>query len=280
MKGKFKYIGKTEWNDVWCDGQRERFVPGRWYELDLNHSVEAIRTDKFVPDAETFERVKTIYGFTDKDKIEGMLKDKDCFIIGGGTSVNDYDIDSLYDKGFVLAINHSAKYFKSHALIFLDFKFYEQSKEFLQNYKGIIFSAWQSEYWKRANTSAEVYYFSSLHGRLYENDISKYYHEGLYSRANTGLCAINLALIMGAKNIYLYGFDMNYDIKPYKHFYHIDDDIYMNEGNYRNQEKVKGIISNHRTYYSRYNNIYNCSDISLIDCYKYSDYGKKVEVAI
>jgi hypothetical protein len=245
------------------------FINNEVYENEITECAELIRSGKFVPeDNETFEMLKQMYATTKYKPIENMLQGTDCYIIGSGASLKDFDFNAIYGKGYILAINHSAKYCNSDAIIFIDEKFYYQSKEFLQEYKGTIFASWQSNYWLNALTSATVYYFSTIREKTYNGRLHSQFYKGLYDSGNTGLCAIHLAIIMGAKNIYLLGYDLDSKAKE-KHFYDENGvDKFSNGGNYKKVEKMASLIERHSKYFGKYSHIYNCNPNSKIECYK------------
>lgn len=268
MKGRIQYVGRSKWHDIWYNGRMVNFSIGCWYELSLEECANLIRSGKFVPDEYTFGKLKSMYCTGKYKNVEGMLKGEDCYIIGSGSSLKGFDFEKIKGKGFILAINHSAKYCKSDALIFMDENFINTSKNFLENYKGIIFSGWQCGYYNKANTSAIVYNYTARSSNMYDGKLMDKYYEGLYDSGNTGMCAINLALMMEAKNIYLLGFDMNWEYKGMKHFYYEDTDIYGNEGVYKNKEKMIHMIERYEKYFSKYGNVYNMSNISKLNCFK------------
>jgi len=270
MIGKVIYTWKTTYSSIWYDGKMMEFAIGKEYDLPIERCVELIQTGKFIPgNSETFERIKSMYCSIKYKPIEGMLAGQDCYIIGSGSSLKGFDFGKIEGKGFILAINHGAKYCKSDAVIFMDEQFVETSKEFLQNYKGIIFAGWQSNYHRKANTSAKVYYFTARSHKVYEGKLGNNLYEGLYDLGSTGMCAINLALLMKARTIYLLGYDMNHETKGAKHFYNDDGiDMYGNEGVYKNGAKLDNIIKGIEQYYGQYTNIINCSKLSKINCFK------------
>lgn len=207
MIGRVRYIWDNR--NIYYNGKMKDFINNEVYENEITECAELIRSGKFVTeDNKTFEMLKQMYATTKYKPIENMLQGTDCYIIGSGASLKDFDFNAIYGKGYILAINHSAKYCNSDAIIFIDEKFYYQSKEFLQEYKGTIFASWQSNYWLNALTSATVYYFSTRREKTYNGRLHSQFYKGLYDSGNTGLCAIHLAIIMGAKNIYLLGYDL------------------------------------------------------------------------
>ena len=128
----------------------------------------------------------------------------------------------------------------------------------------MIFAAWRSRYHLETTKSTKVYYFS-----LNKHGVQKRFYDGLYQGASSGLCAINLALIMKARTIYLLGFD--YDERAgVKHFYNKrGEDRYNNERPYH-KGKCKAVARMYRVF-SQYENIINCNPKSRIDHFKYKE---------
>jgi len=128
---------------------------------------------------------------------------QDAFIIGGGNSLKTFDFDLLKDE---LTIGCNTAYILGSSIckicFFGDFKWFEEFKDKtptpLSKFDGAVF------------TSAN---------RLYNTKLPWLYtmpreSNGLYKKAlgwnkNTGASAVNLALILGAKRVFLLGFDMD-----------------------------------------------------------------------
>lgn len=138
--------------------------------------------------------------------ITPIWKDKECFIIGGGVSLKDFDWDLLKPE-YTIGCNDAFKLGVSicKVCIFGDKKWFfgsttgktKGNQKQLETFEGEVFTNLP---------------------KLLHSDIS-YLHtlkrggRGLYTdclcwNQNTGFSAINLALLFGCKTIYLLGFDM------------------------------------------------------------------------
>ena len=125
----------------------------------------------------------------------------DVFLIGGGTSLERFDWDLLKSEmtiGCNMAFSHGPEICK--ICIFGDsrfFKVFEPELEVYANSKGIVFTSVPQLQKSKHNWIWKMP--RERHGLHYDafgwND-------------NTGAEAINLALLLGAKKIYLLGYDM------------------------------------------------------------------------
>ena len=137
-------------------------------------------------------------------EINNYLSGKECHILGSGESLKGFDFTGIDDK-FTIAINHTIEHYKASALIFNDRMFLRTTSFNLENYHGLIF----------CSTSAMIY--QPIHNMLgqknvyiytkNEKQVSYRFEDGLFHPCSTGWLALNLALIMNAEKIYLYGFD-------------------------------------------------------------------------
>lgn len=134
---------------------------------------------------------------------ELVWPDREVFIIGGGPSLENFNWDILRNKctiGCNDAYLHGVEI--SKVCLFSDFRWYDHHRERLAKYKGTVFTS--LSYFYASHTGRHpswVYYL-----QRYERGIHK---NGLGNNFSTGAEAINLAILMGAKTIYLLGFDMH-----------------------------------------------------------------------
>jgi hypothetical protein len=136
-------------------------------------------------------------------KPEPRWKDQACYIIGGGPSLKEFDFKILRDKN-VIGCN-AALYIGPEIVpttVFGDAKFYQKHryaiKEYLLNGGELITTSPQINRFKAPSeikVAEKKIKGLSNHGRLGWN-------------SNTGSIAINLALMFGASQIYLLGYDM------------------------------------------------------------------------
>ena len=125
-------------------------------------------------------------------------KDLDVFIIGGGNSLRNFDWNLLKDEctiGCNSAFIHGSEI--CNICIFGDTKWFNKFKGELNHFDGLVF------------TSHREYMYSKIEWLWWlprkPKGLSK---KELGWNKNTGSNAINLALILGAKRVYLLGFDM------------------------------------------------------------------------
>lgn len=148
-----------------------------------------------------------------KSEINGLLSNEvNAWIIGSGTSLKGFDLSRL-DKEFTIAINHSVEFYpKSKCLLFGDKVFLKHSNFNLHEYPGMIYA---TNHCKGTKTEGlkNIRYFEA--DRQQPN---MKFEKGLFHPCSSGLLALNLAVIMKAKRIFLLGFDYYYD-KGETHFY-------------------------------------------------------------
>ena len=134
--------------------------------------------------------------------------EQEVFIIGGGSSLKDFDF-KLLEKLNTVGCNDAYKLGSTvcKICVFGDLNWYRHHKDKLTEYDGVIVTnveAISGEY------PSWVYQFDRL-----SNGLSK---TALGWNSCTGFAAINLALILGAKTVYLLGFDM--EVRNGKTNYH------------------------------------------------------------
>ncbi|HUS88041.1 MAG TPA: hypothetical protein VMW91_01515 [Desulfosporosinus sp.] len=128
-------------------------------------------------------------------------KNKDAFILGGGSSLRDWDIDVLKGER-VVGVNDAYIHgpYVCDVCVFGDFKWYKVHFNGLVNYAkngGCVVT-------NCPQTVNERFPWLYRMGR----EARGLHHNALGWNTNTGSSALNLALILGAKTVYLLGFDM------------------------------------------------------------------------
>ena len=191
--------------------------------------------------------------------VNGHLKGQDVFLLGSGTSLRDFDFSKLQDK-YVIAINHSIEHYNAQAMIFGDKIFVTKTHFNFMKYKGHIFC---SEKCLGTNPIQDIH--NENKRRLYvfkdrRDERSTNFKKGLFHPTSTGACAINLALIGGAKNIYLLGFDFYYNNGI--HFYQ----DYEHQG--RMPEERMMLKLKKYAWFEKYDNIINLNPKSNLDTFK------------
>jgi hypothetical protein len=79
------------------------------------------------------------------DKIKGMLTGKDCFIVGSGPSLLNFDFSKLDDK-FTIGLNHIVEHYDNlNCLLFGDRIFVKTTTYDLSKFKGMMFMSVNSK---------------------------------------------------------------------------------------------------------------------------------------
>jgi hypothetical protein len=123
---------------------------------------------------------------------------RDVYVIGGGKSLEHFDWSLLLNK-CTIGCNDAYKYGVdiSKICFFGDFLWFEEFKHDLTKYKGTVF------------TNAPALYNTKINWLwTMQRESSGVHTDSLGWNFNTGACAVNLAVLLGAKRIYLLGFDM------------------------------------------------------------------------
>jgi len=130
---------------------------------------------------------------------EAKWQDEDVFIIGGGNSLKSFDWGLLEDKytiGCNSAFTLGEKVCK--ICVFGDAKWFRKYKDELQNYKGVVFT----NVTELRNSRLNWLWTMPRKGIGLGTT-------ALGWNSNTGALAINLALVLGARRVFLLGFDMH-----------------------------------------------------------------------
>ena len=207
----------------------------------------------------------------------------DCFIIGGGPSLQGFDFNSLNDKD-VIAVNMAAfdvpnaKYFITVDYTFIN-KVGKEKIDGLKCEKVFVVDA-SFDHIKKIDgvyndTKCGIKYDSlDVFDRIIEahkQDGFGYDVSDFRTGVNSGYCALQLAIILGYKNIYLLGFD----------FGTISKTTHYHKGYGQSLKDFKEVLDK---YYEKFAvglkqlkndmkvNVYSCSKISrLNDILKYSN---------
>ncbi len=148
-----------------------------------------------------------------KWKIEPVWQDQEVFIIGGAPSLENFNFNLL--KGLrTIGCNDAYLHGKEicNIVLFGDYNWYEHHEDRLVNFEGTVFTS--------------LPYFTASPFRcphwlwwLQRVNSVGLFKDKLGFNYNTGGEAINLALLMGAKTIYLLGFDMHRDKNGRTNYY-------------------------------------------------------------
>jgi len=123
----------------------------------------------------------------------------DVYIIGGGPSLKDFNWNLLIGKKTIGCNDaYQLGYDVCKVCIFGDAKWYQNHKESLASYKGIVYGAEPALVNKAVDPRIKLL-------KRYAKGICT---DGVGWNGNTGFTAINLAILLGASRIFLLGFDM------------------------------------------------------------------------
>jgi hypothetical protein len=156
---------------------------------------------------EFFEDVGWIDGNTkiprDYSRLTNSLKNIPLAIIGSSPAAKGVDF-SLLRKIKTMVVNHVIEvYPNADMLIFQDMRFLRATNYDLRQYKGYIFTSNTNPYGRKENKK-NVCYFKPIHrGCNPSTEINR----GVYTRKSTGVCALNISLILGCNPIYMVGMD-------------------------------------------------------------------------
>jgi hypothetical protein len=201
--------------------------------------------------------------FTQRLKDDAWIGER-VFIIGGGPSVAGFDLERL-DKEKVIGVNMAYNifecdlhYFGSILLMMTLSK--DQGFKDLANKCCLEAMVWNS----RRSYGCDIIEAADKHQVEYGWSLES----GIPVYSNSGLVAINLADLLGAKEIYLLGFDLI--------------DAGGKTWNYHNwyPDYIKPEVSPYQTYIEEFRqvskyiraDVYNCSLTSALDCFPTARY--------
>jgi hypothetical protein len=145
---------------------------------------------------------------------EGAWKGRRCFIIGGGPSLKGFDFSRLKGE-LVIAVNRAWEHSSCAITFFLDEQFWGWTEN------GSLGKYAQENFLKHPSYKVTVNrnhfpYPEGINVVDYRRkaESSDTLREGIYCGCNSGFAALNLAVAMGAKEIYLLGFDMDAETDP------------------------------------------------------------------
>ena len=211
-----------------------------------------------------------------------MWAGRRCFIIGGGPSLREFDWDLLKGE-LVIGTNRAYEFFDPSILVGLDKRFFE--------------NCWQGRYGAEALEKFEASKATKVWVKTGGEDTKKPFldrgftilpnagksgatksiTEGLKTGGNSGYCAINLALCLGATEIYLLGFDMHGDNDGNAAHHHSGHPNKQRDNVYAGfLKQMPGLA---KEALDRDVKIWNITDgTSAIDCFTYAPLGKVDQV--
>ena len=177
-----------------------------------------------------------------------------CFVVGTGPSLEGFDF-SLLDGEDSIAINHSVRFFEPTYVFWADNKLPSELTEAILNSGASRYTT------DKKNSIPDTTIVGTNGGP--SNDLD----DGLFYVQNSGLAALNLAILLWYNPIYLLGLDMGSDnVKT--HFY--PDDRWVPNCVYEYQAKFYDYF-HHERYKMDMPMVYNCSPVSKIKCFPFKD---------
>ena len=149
------------------------------------------------------------------EQIPNLLKDKEdktLFIVGGGPSLIDFNWSLLKDKNVLVLNRGFEKVPNALGLLWNDVKFHKDNVKNIENFKGLKIST--TRYILPGGSHLCECDIIWVKGKNYWSDFSGAIEESPYvinQGSNTGYSALNVAYHLGAKTIYLLGYDMKLD---------------------------------------------------------------------
>jgi hypothetical protein len=148
-----------------------------------------------------------------------FLYNKPVFVVGGGYSITNFDFDVL-SRHKIITINRAWEYCRSDIWYGMDTPYIEQMKHGELNakskYGNKLYEMWQKmpsiKTFACPNSSYAFDDSVYLVRKLKTLDLPLDICRGIYAGNNSGTGAISLAASLGARAIYLLGFDMKMGI--------------------------------------------------------------------
>lgn len=123
-----------------------------------------------------------------------------CYVIGGGPSLTGFDFDAL-PGGYRIGANKVGWLAKCDALVTVDRNFHRNFREQLLAFPGAVYVAIDGQ----RETLPNVTYWT------HRRDEGFAMKPGYLCGSNSGYAALNLAFLLGYKEIALLGFDFMWD---------------------------------------------------------------------
>lgn len=202
------------------------------------------------------------------ENVNNALKNKAVAVIGSGYSGRGLKWAAL-KKMYTIGVNHVIElYHDLDYLIFQDHRFLRINKYPLGEYKGSMFVANSNPAVKRCRVK-NIYPFVPIG---LKNEVSTRIEKGLYARKSTGLCALNLAIILGANPIYLIGLDNAKNWESQFPKYNGGIHIHKNyTGGVNSLEAAKGylpVLKYYKKFLPYKNRIINVCENGIMDWFK------------
>jgi len=237
------------------------------------------KRQSFTPDRYVFRDRKFTNRYLKEVLPDNSWKDKDCFIIGGGPSLEGFDWSLLRGKR-TIGINRAFEKFDPTIIFSMDTRYLNW---ILRNHYGLEVNVKFKQ--SKAYKVWLCTYTCKLPGNIFIIPVYINYSrgfkafplsmkEGIGHGNNSGYGAINLAACLGVKRIYLLGFDMKCDGKK----------THWHDGHKRLMKP--SVLENYKTYFRIAANeikrktkieVINLNPDSALDCFPKKDYREVLQ---
>jgi len=197
-------------------------------------------------------------------------KNQECFIIGGGPSLKDFDFNQL-KRGRIIAINKAFQ-----KLPWADILFSMDSRFYLWLKKNSMGESLTSDFikFKGLKVWLDTHNYPFDYNEIYlvpclgEKGFSFNLKDGIYGGKNSGYAALNLAVALGANPIYLMGYDMKHeDGKTHWHNgYPLPQKVQDLNSYALHFENIAGLIKNKGI------KVINLNRNSALQCFEFGDW--------
>lgn len=267
MMGRVEYYGESEYYHIHLRDNVQTVKRGESVDVPLNLCKKLWHSCFFLPDEETKKKIISFENKKADDSyhVDGIWEGEDVFIIGSGSSLKGFDFSLLSGKKTIV-INHMVtEYPGASALIFFDREFVQIRKNEIRNFKGLIFSSMRTGY--KRNIENDYFYATDL------RNVPDKFNLGLYGKRSS-LAAINLALVMGARKVYLLGYDLIPSVSENYAFKLTTSRLKTNQNKYTKETYCDMRIKEFEPFEIYKKKIFNCNPDSAIKLFGFVDIQK------
>ena len=203
-----------------------------------------------------------------------------CFIVAGGESLNKFNFSAI-EKFKVITINLGFLYCASSINYSMDSKLYDKivTGELNKRHNKPVDAMWRDYKGVKCFINPlESKQFGSdvlLVRRIRDLKISRNIEEGIHAGRNSALGALMLAIVLGAKEIYLLGFDMK--CKNQTHFHAGYDSRDLVDFNTRLSQFKLEFENTSPLIGQKEIQIFNCNSQSELKCFPFCNMDKILE---
>lgn len=206
--------------------------------------------------------------FDNISKIKNKNKNKNCYILANGPSVNDFDL-SLLTGNVIISMNASpilekkfkikSDYYVVSDVRFFNFEFKREIAEEKIEDKNVVCVFRKELKYLLNHKGKNNYYIESIGRDGFSFDL----RHGYYFGCSTTFLAIQLAVYIGCTNIFLLGVDLDYDGETAR-FY---DEVIPSPIDDNNCIQIKNIRDAFLKLKDKDINLYSCSKNSSLNAY-------------